>query len=148
MIPVLLAHVEEGHARIHAGVVHEHVDSAELLRGRLDEGVGVGHARHVAVDDGGAAAGGAHLPRHRLRGGLVVEVVDADVGALAGEGEGHRPADALLGAGDKDAGVAKAPAHRVCSMIFRMRLNTSMRRRLASGSVSGSTSATVRPYAG
>ena len=75
----------------------------------------------------------------RSGGVAVVEVVDGHVAALPREGQRHRAPDALLRPGDEDG------LQRVSSMISRMRFMTSRRRRLASGSVAGSGSATVSP---
>jgi hypothetical protein len=47
-VPLLIGHVDEAGMASEAGVVHEHVDAAELLLGGLDQGAHLVLARHVA----------------------------------------------------------------------------------------------------
>ena len=64
----------------------------------------VGHARHVGLDDLGLAAGGLDLLLRRVRGVLVLVVVDRHRRALAGELQRDRAADPAVAAGD-DGGL-------------------------------------------
>ena len=61
--------------------------------------------------DGGALAPGLLHPGERLRcvGLLLREVIDGDVGALAGEGDRHSAADAGVTAGDQGAQAGQLP---------------------------------------
>ena len=79
------------------GVVDEDVDGPERRLGVGDEAVEGGAVGHVERERDGAAA---ELLRRRLRG-LVVEVADRDLHALAHEGPGGRLADAAGAAGDE-----------------------------------------------
>ena len=98
-IPVALAHLEQRHARIHAGVVDEHVDAAELADDLRDHRLRARGLRDVALDERGAPASATNLLGNLLGGAAIVEVVHADVGALARERQGDGTADSLLGAG-------------------------------------------------
>ena len=60
----------------------------------------VGDARDVGLDDLRLAAGGLDLLLGRVRRVLVLVVVDRDRGALAGELQRDRAADAAVAAGD------------------------------------------------
>ena len=88
-LPLLERLLEEGHDDAHAGVVDEHVDTAEGVHGRL------GHACHVVglgdvgADGDGPAAGGLDLVGHGL-GVLGIEVGHGGPGALRGELQGDR----------------------------------------------------------
>jgi uncharacterized membrane protein len=85
---------------VDAGVVHEVVDPAEGVDGRLDERGGVVGVTHVGADRDGVPVELAHLGGDGL--GLLgaLDVVDGDVVPVAGEPERHAATDAARGAGD------------------------------------------------
>ena len=80
-----------------AGIAHEHVDLSELLDRACHAGLDLLFVRHVH-DDADRLAGVAELRRRRV-GGLLIQIGDHDLCALAGEGGGDLLADAAGGAG-------------------------------------------------
>src|SRR5439155_1381441 len=91
--------------------VDAHVVRRQRQRHRPREADHAGLARRVVH--------AAQIAGHALGGGPVVQVVHADVGALAGHREGQRAADALLGAGDEHGLAGQPRAHRRASRIAR-----------------------------
>ena len=88
-----------GDARIDAGIVDEHVEAAQLARGRRRPWRGRRAACATSPCTTRRLPPGARTSRGHLLGGVaVVEVVDGHVGALARERQRHRAPDALLGA--------------------------------------------------
>ena len=83
--------------RCTAGVVDEYVDVAELVDGGLRDGLALVGVAHVAHDEGGGLATGAH------RFGRWVAGTHDDVGAVLHERRRHDPADAFRAAGHDDA---------------------------------------------
>jgi hypothetical protein len=83
------------------GVVHQHVDAAELVHRTLDYPHAVLLAADVTGDQHGLAPGLAHQFRRLLGISLFfVQIGQKEVGALAGEGDRDRPADAGVAPGD------------------------------------------------
>ncbi|MNT09632.1 hypothetical protein D3C72_1444220 [compost metagenome] len=92
----------DGHALDQAaGVVHQHVDAAELRRGFLHAGADRGGVAHVGLQREGRAAGGADGVDHAGRRIGRAVVVHGHAHAARGERDGHRGADARAGAGDE-----------------------------------------------
>ena len=88
------------------GVVDQDVEPAELGDGALDDAPAVSLVGDVAGNQHDAAAGLLDPARGLARVVLLLgQVGDHDVGALAGEGDGYRAADAGIAAGD-DRGAA------------------------------------------
>jgi hypothetical protein len=79
--------VEEGARHAPAGVVHDHVEPAELAGGGIDEGAEVGLVVDVAGHDDGAAAEPLDLRRHLVEL-LLGASGEHHVGPCLGEGEG------------------------------------------------------------
>ena len=100
-VPVLLAHFKERDARVDAGVVDEDVQATQRLRHPVHHLLDLLHARHVARDESCARARLPHLCGDTLGGRPVVEIVDADVGAIASKRDRHAASDPLLGTGDQ-----------------------------------------------
>ena len=82
----------------HAGAARQRRDGAELRRGAVGRGLDGGPVGHVAAQRQRAAAAGLDQG-HGLGLSLGIEVDAGHVGALAGERDGDRLADALRGAG-------------------------------------------------
>jgi hypothetical protein len=107
-VPLVLGHVEQHPVPQDASVVDENVEAAEDLDRLVDQSagavpvgdvVGVGDgdpARGLdLVHDGPGRAGVGPAAGHRA-----AQVVDHDVGTLAGQLQGVSPPDAPAGAGD------------------------------------------------
>src|SRR5439155_23599458 len=122
-VPLLLGHVDEHPVAQDAGVVDEDVEAAKALHGRVDQALGTLPVGHVVAVGDSLAARGADLFDH-LAGGtgrrtaavdLGSQVVDDDLGALAGILQGVAPADAATGAGDDDD-AAVTDSHQSVSL--------------------------------
>ena len=96
-VPVLFGHVEEGDAREDAGVVDQDVDFAEGGDGCVDQGAGGAGGGDIAREQACFAAGCSYFCRDLFGGGLVIEVVDGDVGAGLREGDRDGPRRCLAG---------------------------------------------------
>jgi hypothetical protein len=83
------------------GVVDEHVDAAELGDGGVDERAALLPVADVAGHREGPPPEGPNLGGDHLAG-VELAAGHHDVGASLGEAEGHRPAEALGGAGHHD----------------------------------------------
>ena len=122
-VPVTLAHLEERHARVDPRVVDEDVEATQRVDDARDHLLRLDGPRDVGLHHHGTDAGLADL-LHRLLGRrAIIEVIDADIGAVAGEREGDGPPDPLLGAGDErdlslepHGSPRPAAAHRYLSL--------------------------------
>jgi hypothetical protein len=109
-VPFLDRHVDEHAVAQDAGIVHQHVDRPEGVDRRLDEAPRPVVVRDVVAVGDGLAPHGADLVDHfagRPRRGaapvhLAAEVVDHDLGALAGVEQGVLTADATARSSDDD----------------------------------------------
>ena len=101
MVPIGLAHFEERHARVHPGVVDEDIEPPEFALDLRDHPLSVRGPGDISLHEDRPPAGGADLLHHLFGRRAIVEVVDGDVRALAGERQGDPAPDALLGAGDQ-----------------------------------------------
>ena len=95
-IPIALAHLQERHPWIDAGIVDQDVGRAELAHGFCDHRFDLGELGEVGLDQDRAAAFGTDALGDRLRRRRVVEPVDRDVRALGRQCQCDRRADALL----------------------------------------------------
>ena len=112
LLVLRLGGVEDRRARLDAGVVDHDVEPAEGVDGGLDEPFEVLHLADVGLDADRLVAQRGDLLLQLLRGLLVGDVVDDDVGAVLGEGEHDGLADAAVAAGD-DGDLAGECAHEV-----------------------------------
>jgi hypothetical protein len=96
----------ERRAELHAGIVDEDVDRADL---RLD--IGNGGAARLGIGDIEGGADGVAIAATDILGGrfrlLRVAAVDDDGSAMLGKPDRQRAADALAGAGDKGAAAGE-----------------------------------------
>jgi len=97
-----------------AGVVHQHVDTAQRCGGRFDPGVDGSRVGQVAALHVGAAATRGDLVRHFVQRGLPA-CANGYGRSRRSEGQRDAAADALAAAGDGDvvAGQAKGDGKRV-----------------------------------
>ena len=100
LLVLRLGGVEDRRAGLDAGVVDHHVEPAERLDRLVDEPLQVLDLADVGLHADGLVAELRDLAFEVLGRLLVGDVVDDDVGALAGEGEGDGLADAAVAAGD------------------------------------------------
>jgi hypothetical protein len=98
VVPVRLGHGQEVHAGEDARVVDEDRWRAQLARHRAHHRLRVARPGDVTPGEARAAPRTPDLGHDPLGGVAVVQVVDADVGALAGKRHRDGAADALLGA--------------------------------------------------
>ena len=123
-VPFIDRHVDQHAVAQNAGVVHQHIDAPERVNGRVNQAPGALVVRHIIAVGHRLAAHGPHLvdhlPRRPVRRTGAVdfgpEVVDHDLGALAGELESVLPSDAPAPSGD-DHDPTVTDAH-VCSFSF------------------------------
>ena len=88
-VEVALRHVPERGVRLDAGVVDEHVETAERLGAFGDQPLHVGDVAEVGLDAGAAPAERPDLPRAPPRRPLrVAVVVDDDIGAFLRQSNG------------------------------------------------------------
>ena len=107
-VPLLLGHVDEDAVPQDAGVVDQHVQVAERFHGAVDQALPAFPVGHVVGVGDGFAAHALDLVGHLLGRRAVVaaavhrptEVVDHDLGALAGEEQCVFPADTPTGPSD------------------------------------------------
>ena len=101
LAPVVEGHLAHRHRRrVDAGVVDQHVDTAEPVDDLLDEpGDGVPVTDVAGEGEHLGAGGGPDLLGH-LVAQLLLAGADHDLGAGRGQSLDHGPADALGGAGD------------------------------------------------
>ena len=99
-VELSLGRVEHRGARLHAGVVDQHVEVAAGLDRLVDQPLDVGHARHVALQRLGPAAALLDLLHRGVGRRLVLVVVDGDRGAGLAEREADGVTDAAVAAGD------------------------------------------------
>src|SRR6185312_16136866 len=128
-VPLGLGHVDHHPVAQDAGVVHDDVDRAERVDRELDEALRAVPGGDVLGVGDGLAAGCRDLV-HDLLGGSGVagsaavtgpaDVVDDDLGALFGEEQRMRPADAATGTSDRDNPTVTQPAHALPSTFHRM----------------------------
>ena len=102
VIPIAFAQFEKRHAREHPSIVDEHVDRAEPLLDRRYHRLDLAEPAQIGAHGQRAPAGGADLIGDALRGGLVVEPVDRDVGSCPGAAQGDGPPDPLLRPGHQN----------------------------------------------
>jgi len=94
-------------AALERGVVHKDIDFAESLDAFPDDVLAVFLAADIAGQAKGLAAGFGDEALGFCSVFLLVEIRDHHVGALAGEGKRHGPADAAIGAGDNSGEILK-----------------------------------------
>ena len=82
-------------------VVDQDVELAQLRDRSLDQRPAVRFLGDVAGSQHGLPPRLAHDPGRLLGIGILVQIGDEDVGALAGEGQRHRAADAAVTTGDE-----------------------------------------------
>jgi hypothetical protein len=100
-VVLLLGHVLHVAEGDDAGVGADNVELAEVLDGLVHHLDGLGDVADVGLDGDGVAAHLLDLLDELVGGFLGVGVVDDDLGAAAGELNGHRRANATAGAGDE-----------------------------------------------
>ena len=112
-VPLVLGQVERRRQREDTGVRAEDVDPAEGLDRGLCHALAVVGLRHVGLDANGLPAERLNLSnrpleivlgRHPLdpvRAELGGDIGDRDIGALTGEKQRHRPAEAASASGDQ-----------------------------------------------
>jgi len=98
--PVREVEVDQEGARARAGALHQHVDAAQSADQRLEVVPCFGQPGEVHVRHLGTHAGCPDLGRGLLGAVRVLVPADPDVAAGGGQGDGHGPADARVGAGD------------------------------------------------
>src|SRR6058998_519938 len=74
-------------------VVHQDVQTAQVVNRGTDKALDVRFLRHVRAERGSLDVGIANRRHNFVRGRPAREVTDADIGPLRGKGEGDRPAD-------------------------------------------------------
>src|SRR5205809_6067587 len=101
------------------------VDAPECREGLRGEGTAGTWIRHLALDRGCFPPEALHLLDDRLGGVLPAAVLHREVGALAGQVQGHGPAEPSASAGDnRDAALQSAHGHRTraaCNKSSRAR---------------------------
>ena len=99
LAPLVELHVLDGRGgALDAGIVHQHVEAAQVFQRIVEPGVDLALAAdvHLAGGDVGELAA-------ELRERLLVHVADVDLGALGREGAGDGLADAVRRGGDHHA---------------------------------------------
>src|SRR5207249_1002466 len=101
------------------------VDAPERREGLRGEGTAGTWIRHLALDRGRLPPEALHLLDDRLGGILAAAVLYHEVGTLAGQVQGHGPAEPSASAGDdRDAALQSAHGHRTraaCNKSSRAR---------------------------
>ena len=121
-IPLRLRQLQERRTRKDSGVVDECVEPAERSVSFRDDTLRLAAGGDAALHQHSPASEGLNFGRCCLRGWLVVEPVDGNVGASASECEGAGPPDALLGAGDQNASSFKIQLHEIALGLGVVRL--------------------------
>jgi hypothetical protein len=116
-VPVSLAHLEKRHARIDPRVVDQHVEPAELADDLRHHCVDAGRSCDVGLHEHGTASGSADFLDDLLGRVAIIQIVHADVGALAGERQRDRPTNTLLGSGHQRH-LATEPHRRLLDASF------------------------------
>ena len=98
MVPVALAHLQQRHAGIDAGIVDQDVGRSELANSLGHHRLDLGQLGDIGLYQVGAAARGLYLGRDGLGARPVVEPGESHVGSLPGQCRRDRRPDALLGA--------------------------------------------------
>jgi hypothetical protein len=101
IVPIALAHVEQFHARIDAGVVDQDLGRAKLIDRVGHHPFDLDEPRDIRADEMDAATCLLDAACHCLGGRLVVEPGECNVGTCLGERECDGSADALLRTGDQ-----------------------------------------------
>ena len=91
---MLRGHLERRPDHAARGVRDDEVESPEALDGGVDDPVDVVGVAEMPLHEQGAAPLRLDEPLRLVRGILVADVADGDVGALARELQARRPADA------------------------------------------------------
>jgi hypothetical protein len=99
-VPVLFLHPQDEPVPRDARVVHEDVDSAELLHDLVDHGRYFSGRGDIGLEREGFSSPGGNIRRGFLRG-FQVYVTDGDISAVGCKAHRYLPADALCRAGDK-----------------------------------------------
>lgn len=107
-VVVLFGHVPEIGMALHAGVVDQDVQTAQRLHRALDQLGGRAGGADVGWHVDRAAAQRLDLLDEFARAAIGLAAVEHDVGALAGEAQRDRGADALGAAGDEGGFLGKA----------------------------------------
>jgi hypothetical protein len=95
----------------HAGVVHEEINATICLAGERHEGFARPRIRNIGLETfgpdsvTGGFGRGLTIERGLGRRGRVGGVIDHQIVAFGGEGEGDAAADAARGAGDQGDGI-------------------------------------------
>src|SRR5688572_7869833 len=125
-IPVHRAHAVEDAVAQNAGVVHDAVDAAEVVDGRLDDALRALRVGNAVAVGNGRAAGLADLVDHLVGDRLVralalggaAEIVDHHLAALGGGEHGDLPSDAAPCPGDDDDFAFNALCHEPLLNLF------------------------------
>src|SRR5918995_1794391 len=124
-VPLVVVDVGESVLRLLIGdVVHQDVESAELLDGASDHLTAMGGFAQVARKQDGPPAG--LLDQLGRVAGIVIlgEVRDRDVGPFLGEGDGDGPADARVPAGHQRPPAVEQPTAEVVGhLVTGLRLH-------------------------
>src|SRR6218665_925002 len=108
LVELVFADFEQGAVGVcRAGVVDHHVEPPVAAQGFVDQGLDLGGAGHVGLEEAGCAACGGDVGHHALAAGGI-DVVDYDFAAFSVQEFGDAFADAAAGAGDDDGLVLHA----------------------------------------
>ncbi len=107
-IPLLFGGGFQGRGREDGGAVDKEVEAGEAGGGFLDEAADFGDLAEVGGEGKGAAAQGFDFGGGGAGGDIRAAVVEDNVGAFAGQSQGHGAAEAACAAGDEgDAAVER-----------------------------------------